>query len=123
MTERQCILSHEYFYISHGPATLHTVSGAFLPITKRLCNARRLPDSHTLRLQVVPSLIHLVQSPLQHDGVILGGQTAEELPAATVERGVHILVGFYLTLQVLQHKQNRLESQNKNYLYKLFYIH
>lgn len=61
----------------------------------------RSPYRHALRFQVMPSLVHLVQSSLQHNSVILAGQRAQQLPACAVQGRVYVSVCFDFRLQVL----------------------
>lgn len=60
-----------------------------------------LPYCHTFRFQVMPSLVHLVQSSLQHNSVILARQRAQQLPACAVQRRVHVSVRLDFRLEVL----------------------
>lgn len=62
---------------------------------------KNLPYRHTFRFQVMPSLVHLVQSSLQHNRVILARQRAQQLPACAVQRRVHVSVRLDFRLQVL----------------------
>lgn len=64
----------------------------------RLC---RLPYRHALRFQVMPSLVHLVQAPLQHNGVILTGQRAQQLSSCAVQGRVHVAVRLDFRLEIL----------------------
>lgn len=68
---------------------------------KRLEKAR-LPDGHALRFKMMPSLIHLVQSTLKHNRVILTRQRAQQLAPRAVQRGVHVPVRFDFRLEILQ---------------------
>lgn len=62
---------------------------------------RHLPYCHTFRFQVMPSLVHLVQSSLQHNSVILARQRAQQLPACAVQRRVHVSVRLDFRLEIL----------------------
>lgn len=66
---------------------------------------RHSPYRHTFRLQMMPSLIHLVQSSLQHDRVILTRQRAQQLPTGAVQRRVHVSVRFNFRLEVLERRK------------------
>ena len=63
---------------------------------ERMCGRRekfrRSPYRHAFRFQVMPSLVHLVQSSLQHNRVILARQRAQQLPSRAVQRRVHVSV-------------------------------
>ena len=71
-----------------------------------LCTVQ-LPDGHALALEVAPAGVHLVQAALQHEGVVLGGEAAQQLPPAAVERREHVLVALDLRLQVLEQRQRQ----------------
>ncbi|KZC10826.1 hypothetical protein WN55_01525, partial [Dufourea novaeangliae] len=64
------------------------------------------PYCHALRLQVMPSLVHLVETSLQHNGVILTGQRAQQLSSCAVQGRVNVTVCFDFRLEVLQQKTN-----------------
>lgn len=51
---------------------------------------------------MMPSLVHLVQPPLQHDGVLLRGQGAEQAAPRAGERCVHIAMSLDFGLEVLE---------------------
>lgn len=74
------------------------------PLTNVGTVDRRSPYRHALRFQVMPSLVHLVQSTLQHDSVILAGQRAQQLSPCAVQGRVNVSVGLDLRLEVLQQK-------------------
>lgn len=60
------------------------------------------PDGHALRFKMMPSLIHLVQSTLKHNRVILTRQRAQQLAPRAVQRGVHVPVRLDFRLEILQ---------------------
>lgn len=60
-----------------------------------------VPDSHAFCLKMVPSLVHFIQSSLEHNGVILTSQRTEKLSSCPVQRSINISMGFDFGLKIL----------------------
>lgn len=54
---------------------------------------------------MVPPLIHLIQSALKHNSILLTRQTVEQLLTTGVERTEHIAMVVDLQLNILQTKE------------------
>ena len=63
------------------------------------------PDGDGAMLERVPPRIHLLEPPVQHEGLILILERPQQLLPRRVEARHDILVGLDLALQVLEQKQ------------------
>ena len=66
-----------------------------------------LPDGNTLGLEVVPPLVHLLESPLERSRVLVPVQVGQQLPPVGCQRQKVLALSVDLALQVLQEKKRR----------------
>ena len=60
---------------------------------------------------MLPPLVHLVQTTLQHDRVLLTGQIVEQVFPANAERIEYISIVFNLQLNILKQKEKGTRYQ------------
>lgn len=60
--------------------------------------ANSLPNCKTLRLQVIPTLIHFIKATLKHNSVFLRCQRTEKFPSCTIQTIIHHSMRLYFRL-------------------------